>query len=293
VQEAEPELESEAEPLPEPPFDAEPELAPDADAQTVPEPSYEAEGEVEPEPEEQPEPVTVLPAAEATVQSVTRPQPQATEDEREPDEEPTWDRERYSTDIEAPDWWTPEALVWAEPEVASDGPTVDEPSSVVARIDDLEPAATISESSDDPAPASTSPSTIRLDPDATSREPYRGEETVLWFGRRPDRAPSTEWPSEDAAAEMEVASTGRRATADPEPATAMPGSQELREALAGLDAPATQRPEVTERPPASPSPPVRPSAPARSGPASVPPQPGELRSPASRAYRRLRRIFPS
>jgi hypothetical protein len=264
---AEPEIESE--PRPELALEAdtlaerEPEPEPEPDAQTVPEPHPEAEAEAAPETEPQPEqgPGSWPPAAEAAREPMTHPEPQVAEDEGEPEEEPTWDRERYSTDIEAPDWWTPEARVWADPEVASDQPTVDEPSSVVTPIDDLEPAATISESSDVPAPANASP--------------------------------STEWPSEDAAAEMEVASTGRRATAEPEPATAMPGSQELHEALAALDATATRRAEVTERPPASPSAPVRPSAPARSGPASAPPQPGELRSPASRAYRRLRRIFPS
>jgi len=123
---------------------------------------------------------------------------------------------------------------------------------------------------------------IDLDPDMIVRDPFRGEETMLWFGSRPAQAEAAGWPSEDAAGEMEVASTGRRTSANPDADTIMPGSDELRDALAALDASGAQ------------------GAPPPDRPATIPPTAGrpatvsgvEPHGPASRAYRRLRRIFP-
>jgi len=83
-----------------------------------------------------------------------------------------------------------------------------------------------------------------------------------------------------------VASTGRRAAVDEDEGLAMPGSDDLHEALAALDALGAQR----RTQPADAST-VMPAEPARSRAAAEPPAP-EVRSPASRAYRRLRRIFP-
>ena len=121
---------------------------------------------------------------------------------------------------------------------------------------------------------------------------------MLWFGRRPASSASGDAPSDDAAGEMEVASTGRRGWVSPEDASGgMPGAQELDEALVGLDA-LRRRPAPTATGPKDPltpavPPPGRPSTPpaAASGVPSV--VSAELRSPASRAYRRLRRIFPT
>ena len=121
---------------------------------------------------------------------------------------------------------------------------------------------------------------------------------MLWFGRRPASSASGEAPSDDAAGEMEVASTGRRGWVSPEDASGgMPGAQELDDALVGLDA-LRRRTAPTAAEPKDPltaavPPPGRPSNPpaATSGAPSV--VSAELRGPASRAYRRLRRIFPT
>ena len=59
---------------------------------------------------------------------------------------------------------------------------------------------------------------------------------MLWFGRQPASSASDDAPSEDAAGEMEVASTGRRGWVSPEDGSGgMPGARELDEALAGFD----------------------------------------------------------
>jgi len=119
---------------------------------------------------------------------------------------------------------------------------------------------------------------------------------MLWFGRRPESAGSPDWPAEDAAGEMEVASTGRRGSAVPEADSGLPGARELDEALAALDALGEQRgPTIAQtkatssEEDAAPSPDL-PARSAERAPDATPP--AEPRSPASRAYRRLRRIFP-
>ena len=59
---------------------------------------------------------------------------------------------------------------------------------------------------------------------------------MLWFGRRPASSASGDAPSDDAAGEMEVASTGRRGWVTPEDSGGMPGAEDLHQALVGLDA---------------------------------------------------------
>jgi hypothetical protein len=135
-------------------------------------------------------------------------------------------------------------------------------------------------------------------------ETHHGEETMLWYGGRPRTEEASESPSEDAAGEMEVASTGHRERRMGSSGTGLPGADELGEALASLDAVKAHRgtieepaaPESVAPAGSAPEPALEP--PRRAYATSPPPsEPGpvvspELRSPASRAYRRLRRIFP-
>ena len=89
---------------------------------------------------------------------------------------------------------------------------------------------------------------------------------MLWFGREPNRAAAA-WPTEDdSAAEMEQASTGGHATR-PQPVPDEPIAFRSAPAVPPADLPdvrAEYRASLRAQPP----------------------------SPASRAYRRLRRIFP-
>lgn len=128
---------------------------------------------------------------------------------------------------------------------------------------------------------------------------------MLWFGRTPPGA-SDASPSDVGADEMEV--VGGQARSGPAP---MPGSQELDDALAALDAlapPAAAPPATPIAEPGEdederwpPSVAAEPSeAPARVDEPELPGEgAGSLTSltrpsaaPATRAYRRLRRIFP-
>ncbi len=120
---------------------------------------------------------------------------------------------------------------------------------------------------------------------------------MLWFGRQPASSASDDAPSDDAAGEMEVASTGRRGWVSPEDGSGgMPGARELDEALAGFDSlrePRRRRPRAegpSHRRGAGPARPSRPPAATSDAPSVVS---AELRGQASRAYRRLRRIFPT
>ena len=323
--EAEPVVEAEPASSAEPDhaFDSELELPPEPDPVAAlalePEPGREP-GPVavaEPQPALEPEPVTVAEsepepkpvweresARESAPDAGLEPQPAPIREPKpEPDsavlaesqagevasdDEPTWDQNRYSAEIEAPDWWTPEPSVAAEPDVAPAQRAAEAESSTPSLVEDEAPAAAIADASS-PAVESRPGPMIELEPDATAPDAYRGEETMLWFGRRPQEPGSADWPSEDAAGEMEVASTGRRAPAEPDAAGSMPGADELHEALAALDAsdprrqPASGGAADAQRPPA---------APASSGPPAAPTPPAELNSSAQRAYRRLRRIFP-
>ena len=99
---------------------------------------------------------------------------------------------------------------------------------------------------------------------------------MLWFGRRPSAPPPA---AETGADEMEIAGRGRHVDA-------MPGGAELDDALAALDALARS----AETPPEPP----RTIGWSTDAPAPVAPaaSPGSTTTPAGRAYRRLRRIFP-
>jgi hypothetical protein len=126
------------------------------------------------------------------------------------------------------------------------------------------------------------------------------EEELLWFGARAEelaegsrrRATEPEWPSEDGAAEMEVA--GSRSSGG----SPFPGSPELRDALSALDALARESSPAGRQPIQQPiQPRETPQAPppwraSLERPAAHPPQTATPSGPASRAYRRLRRIFP-
>jgi hypothetical protein len=125
----------------------------------------------------------------------------------------------------------------------------------------------------EPPPAATQPQSAGWDagwePD-TPAQPAGGppgslqEETMLWYGREPGQPPPP-WPAEDDfAAEMEIASTGGQLA---------------------------RSPWVPEEPPDAGPEPAAPASVPRSEPVASSPLAAPS-SPASRAYRRLRRIFP-
>ena len=139
----------------------------------------------------------------------------------------------------------------------------------------------------------------------------RHEETMLWLGAAPEAAAPTD--TGEGADEMEV--IGGSPTRPP--ATGLPGSVELDEAMAALDAiagrspahPAEPESPSAPEPEPEPAPKLEPAPPPASSPAwpmadrsaasapaiSSPPKVVDSRltsTPASRAYRRLRRIFP-
>ena len=138
-----------------------------------------------------------------------------------PEPAATWDQQRYTTEIEEPDWWTPEASVWEEPspEPVADEPAVDQEAPAVPEIADGEASEMVpidaSAEAETPArsePAADEPVTPsvlespsveqgrRVEPS----EPYLGEEPILWYGRRSPADASPAWPREDAGEEMEV-----------------------------------------------------------------------------------------
>ena len=241
--------------------------------------------------------------------------------EPEGDIQPDWDRERYTAQIEEPDWWMPEESVWAEstapgrpesPELPIEMPdepggpddealttevssgSIAEPVEEPTATRDTEPSTSPPTEPKAPAPAGSEAAPAPASPNSGQGDAYLGEETMLWFGRRPESAESP--GSEDAAGEMEVASTGGRRTIGPPAGAAMPGGQELDEALAAFDSSGARRGpiradvEVSAGDQAAAEAPARPGIGPSADPASS--ASGDLRSPASRAYRRLRRIFP-
>jgi hypothetical protein len=113
------------------------------------------------------------------------------------------------------------------------------------------------------------------------------EETVLWFGRSPEPVEPAEaerGADADEGAEMEIAPSGRSEREEPAEA-----SRPLGDALAALE----ELSRVTPRPPTA-GPPARSGSQDRSeaaGPATGPVR-RQPPTPAGRAYRRLRRIFP-
>ncbi|HUF06245.1 MAG TPA: hypothetical protein VMP86_02525 [Candidatus Binatia bacterium] len=223
-----------------------------------------------------------------------------------------WNAERYTTAIEEPDWFAAEVLEPERPSAAEPQAEPDaEPSGADAQPTDAAPAA--------PEQDAVEGAGIDAGPVTESVE-LDDEEADRWFRRA---------RIEDAsgASEMEVATRGHGADAGE--ATlfgGLPGSAELDEAIAALDAlagrssewPASDAavgtredapaPAPAPEPEPEPEPESEPEAasgseawPGWTGPASEPaarlrPEtqpPGSVTAPTSRAYRRLRRIFPS
>jgi excisionase family DNA binding protein len=204
------------------------------------------------------------PSAEAVVPEPEPTPVAATVEERitqvpEPDSGAGWDHERYSAAIEEPGWIS---------------------------ADDGEPATAWGSP---PDPASAAPASAPSEPEPSAAWSAREEEMI-------DEVPVHEPADED------PARTGPTAEGTRETSTAIPiessGSRELDEGLAALDALANPQPARTEgvddwasglEREAQPIGAPRPQAWVRPSP---PPQ-LVTRSSASRAYRRLRRIFPT
>ena len=288
--------------------DEEPALEPEA----ISEPEAAVAPAVEPRPEaeaiDEPE---AQPAAEtepAVIDAVAVPEPAeespapvaaATERQPEPAEEPepiAWDPERYTVEITEPDWYADEGVGAAA--VSQVEPTP------AATVEAPEPSAPQESLDTAPAPA-PEPVTPEIEPAAPEPVPEPiaarddDEETMLWFGTAPEEP-------EAGADEMEVVGAARPPTSGTAP---MPGSQELDDALAALEALAHPGSSEVARPatPESSDEPWPPTIEAEAPAAAeermpadrlVPPV-GTVTSltrpsatPASRAYRRLRRIFP-
>ena len=256
-------------------------------------------GAEEPTAETQDVEVAPIPAVETAPVSAAEPAPGPVA--TEPLE---WDSDRYTTAIGEPDWFAAEVVENRDEEAAAPAVAHEPAGDPVAEHADAEDIeAEVADQLIEPAAetpaAETAPTQEPLDA-APSEEP--DEETMLWFGR------GAEDPG--GASEMEVATTGTRSQAEPTGAgaRALPGSSELDDALAALGLPATP----DDRHPTEPAPAERaereaPSAEGTGGDdwpprstfvdssrAFTPNTPGTSTTPnsASRAYRRLRRIFP-
>jgi hypothetical protein len=241
-----------------------------------------------PEPEASSDSALPEPAAE-------EPEPIATERERwaGPHLAPGWPAD------EEPDLIATERERWAGPDFAPGRPA--DESDEPAAPDELEaPAEAVTEGDAIEAQEPTMAVTVEGAEQVATPQPYLGEETMMWFGRRPDDSGSTESTPEDAAGdaagEMEVASTGLRSRLHPEHPNELPGGDELDDALAGLDSLVGQRGTSVPHPGSLPNaaqpepPPMRPRV--GDQPVHRPPQLNVPSGPATRAYRRLRRIFP-
>jgi hypothetical protein len=195
-----------------------------------------------------------------------------------------WDPERYTVDIVEPDWYAEEEPPRAEP-------PADAPAAWQDDAPNLEPetermAASGSAIEDPPTPeaepaedegAGTSAAEAESEPGAESEE-----ETMLWFGRTP---PTRSQDVQDAGAdEIEIVGANPRSARAP-----LPGSQELDEALAALDALAPPD-AAAEAPPASQANETETSRSEASGSLTSLTRPSTTAT--TRAYRRLRRIFP-
>jgi hypothetical protein len=236
------------------------------------------------------------PVEDEVVTAEGAPEPEA-EPDGPSDAGASWDRDRYTARIEEPDW-IPEERAVPEPAMAAEPkPLADQQSEPEPDTEQRTETAQVTEPQREPEPEFVSvpqpepeskPEPERAEPvnwdaDATlqpggeavapDEATPTGEETMLWFGRERNRAASA-WPAEDDfAAEMEV-STGSSAGAPwvgDEPVTFE------AEAEAEDDAPSVRVLGAPEQRFVTP-------------PHLVRSQP--LTSPASRAYRRLRRIFP-
>ncbi|HUF06460.1 MAG TPA: hypothetical protein VMP86_03615 [Candidatus Binatia bacterium] len=220
-----------------------------------------------------------------------------------------WNAERYTTTIEEPDWFAAEVLEPERPPAAEPQAEHDVVEGADAQPNDSAPAA--------PEPAAVESAGIDAGP-FTESEELDDEEADRWFRR-------ARVEDESGASEMEVATSGYGP--DSGEATSFggfPGSAELDEAIAALDAlagraseePASEAAAETAEDAPEPEPESEPESelepepedaagsetwprwtvPA-SEPAATPRQatqpPGSVTTPTSRAYRRLRRIFPS
>jgi hypothetical protein len=247
--------------VPEPAYETWPEPEPEAMSAAEPEP--EAASAVEPEPELrafEPSPgwsesqldaeAARGPAPEPEPAEEVEPEP-ATAPEPEPEAAPTesWDRDRYSTRIEEPDWIPEER---AADELPATG------------IRDAEPASPDVPRADADVATADAEGGSPGEPESAAED--RGEEKMQRFGRTPER-PMPPWsPGDDPAAEMEIASSGGHAARQP----SVPSPTISQHGWPAAD---DVRPRVPE-------------------PSAHPPRSQAAASPASRAYRRLRRIFP-
>jgi hypothetical protein len=236
----------------------------------------------------------IEPVEEPPVQADAEPPDGDVEVPTAPEPEPldgAWDRDRYSTAIEEPDWYAEIERPFEPSEVA--------PASADQTSDESAPQAATVEP--EPLREPAWPQPIEEPPAVEPPSTRSDEEELLWFGARAaelaessaGRAEQPEWPPEDGAVEMEVA--GSRSASG----SAFPGSSELREALTALDtlaresrpvplAPAEEHRRVEPPPPPSPAP----WRPPIERPTAATPHATTPTGPASRAYRRLRRIFP-
>lgn len=279
-----------------------------------------AQAAPKPEPEPEPEPVAAMPEPTVEPESERRARG-GPEEPPLPEPEPldgAWDRERYTTAIEEPDWYAEIERPFEQEPTPIDGDATSgteregsaapppEPSWEEAAPDAaaMQPAEAEEASEPEPIEPQAAVPPVPAQPPAGPPD----EEELTWFGARAQElsessrrhAEEPEWPPEDGAAEMEVA--GSRSSAE----SAFPGSPELHDALSALDAlaretragTASPEPEQQAPPPARPAPrpPVQPSPPPWRTTLELPrppaPRPVAPSGPASRAYRRLRRIFP-
>jgi hypothetical protein len=275
---------------PEAVIEAEPEPVQVAEGEDVPVEAAPAEPEAEPVTSGEPEPEREA-VAEAPPDAVAATVAEEPEPDVAPAEPIAWDPERYTVEIVEPDWYAEEPIVSDQPP-----PSEPEPEPVAGP----EREAALSDSAPEPARAEASP------------EAETPEETMLWFGRTPPetRQEASSAPSAGTGAdEMEIVGAQPRSEAAP-----LPGSDELDDALAALDAlgPTAATPD---QPVAAAEPigkdeeeawPPAVGTEVGSGPPAPDDEPdapglavGSLTSltrpsatPATRAYRRLRRIFP-
>jgi hypothetical protein len=205
-----------------------------------------------------------------------------------------FDEDRYTTAIELPDWFAAEVEPSDTPEhfeaLPHAEPVRDEPSAVAEELDPAAPPPSDEAEGDPVGLAPSKPDLV--EPTAPEPAPEASAEPEAHAATAPEPA------DESGADEMEIAPAAAPVPAPAEdrpPAAAvepdLPGSSELDEALAALD-------ELRRRTSTAP---VRNewSGPSAGSTASVSrtsdivrPRPAMTAGPATRAYRRLRRIFP-
>lgn len=205
-------------------------------------------------------------------------------------EAPAWRDERYTAEIGDPDWWESEALPEPAAARAADDAPAEEPVEATEPEASDDEAAEAESGVEEAEGRAASPPPPATEPAGLTRlrrvSPARSEEeTVLWFGRSPQPAVPPVQAAGGAAEEMEVAPTGR--SGDDEAAPDAPPPSD--DPFSALDALSRATPGPTPRPATRP----QPSAPSTaSHPPGTPSAHPVSPTPAGRAYRRLRRIFP-